>query len=372
MALIQYITRIQFGFGSIETLSKELNLLEIHNLLLVTDKGIRSSGILDRVLGQMNGFDYQVFDDTPGNPNEAALNLCLEMYRDSRCDGIIALGGGSPIDLAKAVALLVSQGGVFADYNVKTGGSARIKRVNPHIAIPTAAGTGAEVGRASVLTTNDGRKTVASSLNMVAHSVICDPELTVGLPPKMTAATGIDAFSHGLEAYVSHAYNPPAQAISLDCVSRAGKNLLRVFREGNNMAARSEMMMAALEGGMSLQRGLGAIHAMSNPIGELGFHHGTINGVLLPHVIRYNRDFIGSLYSNIKKAIGLPEHTEFEDFIADLVEQLELPSTLRELGVESKQIKELAEKAALDHLSATNPRPMEVKDYEFLLNEAMG
>ncbi len=372
MALIQYITKIQFSCGSVQLLPSELNDLRIRKPLLVTDTGIRAAGILDRTIDLLTGYKYQIFDGTPENPSEKALNQCLEIYLQGKCDGIIALGGGSPIDLAKAIALIVSHGGKFSDYSVKTGGSNKIKRVAPHIAIPTAAGTGAEVGRACVMTTNDGRKTIATSLNMVAHAVICDPELTVKLPPRMTAATGIDALSHGFEVYVSNAYNPPAQAIALDCIKRAGRNLVKAFRNNGDLEARTEMMMAALEGGMVLQRGLGAAHAMSNPIGELGIHHGTINGVLLPHVIRYNENYTGDLYSDIKQAVGVKKNEDLADWLTELLIELELPTTLSELGITFGQIVELADKASKDHLSATNPRPMTAKDYEVLLKQALG
>lgn len=371
MALIQYITRIQFGSDSIKLLKSELAGLQISSPLLVTDNGIREAGILDNICELISDFNYQVYDQTPENPTEEALNQCLKIYREADCDGIIALGGGSPIDLAKAVALINSHGGVFSDYNVKTGGSDKIRRVTPHVAVPTAAGTGAEVGRACVMTTNDGRKTVATSLNMVAHAVICDPLLTLKLPSCLTAATGIDALSHGLEAFVSNAYNPPAQAIALDCIARAGNNLVKAYKNPGDLEARTEMMMAALEGGMSLQRGLGAVHAMSNPIGELGIHHGTINGVLLPYVIRYNESSANKHYDEIKNAIGIDPAQDLADWLRELLAELDFPKTLTELGVNRDLISDLAGKAAKDHLSATNPRPMNAKDYEYLLLQAL-
>ncbi len=372
MALIQYITRIQFDCGAVKLLPSELDLLGMKKPLLVTDAGIRAAGILDKIVGLMGNYDFEVFDGTPENPDEEALRQCLDIYNKKQLDGVIALGGGSPIDLAKAVALLVSHGGKFSDYGVQTGGSEKIGKVLPHIAIPTAAGTGAEIGRACVMTTDDGRKTIAVNLNMVASAVICDPELTLGLPPKMTAATGMDALTHGIEVYVSNNYNPPAQAIALDCVRRASRNLVKAYKNGSDIEARKEMMMAALEGGLCLQKVLGALHAMSAPLGEFGIHHGTVNGILLPHVLRYNESHCGELYLDLKKAVGIDPDSRLDGWAEDLLKKLDLPTTLRELGIESKHIPELAEKSAKDHLSASNPRPMTPEDYKILLHQAMG
>ena len=249
MPLIQYLSRIIFDFGAVATLGEELTRLQIKRPLLITDKGIAATGILQRALDTARPIHPVVYQGTSENPNESNLLECMDIWRDKGCDGVIALGGGSPIDLSKAVALIASHGGKLADYEVRSGGSNQIGKVAPHIAIPTAAGTGAEVGRACVMTSLDGTKSVAVNLNMVADSVICDPELTMSLPPNLTAATGIDALSHGIEAYCSTLVNPPAAAIALEAARLCAKWLPVAVQDGANREARYQMMMAALMGG---------------------------------------------------------------------------------------------------------------------------
>ena len=370
MPLIQYLSRIQFDFGAIAELSSEISRLGLQRPLLVTDKGIADAGILQRALDAAKPCTPVVYDGTTENPTEQSLLECLDIWRDKGCDGVIALGGGSPIDLSKAVALLTSHGGKLADYNVKFAEPDRIGKVSPQIAIPTAAGTGAEVGRASVMSLLDGSKSVAVSLNMVADVVICDPELTVSLPPYLTAATGIDALSHGIEAYCSSLINPPAAAIALDATSRAARWLPLAVQDGGNREARWEMMMAALMGGMCLQKSLGAAHAMANPLGELHYHHGTLIGILLPHVVDFNRGYAQQALAKLCSVMALPAEADAASWLHEFIDNLGLPTSLRAIGVKDSQLGDIAVKASQDHLSVTNPRPASVEDYKQLLNNA--
>ncbi len=371
MPLIQYLSRISFDFGAIATLGDEIARLGLERPLLVTDEGVAYAGILELALDVAKPSEPVVYDGTTENPTEQSLLKCLEIWKDKGCDGVIALGGGSPIDLAKAVALLTSHGGNLADYNVKTGGSERIGRVSPQIAIPTAAGTGAEVGRACVMSLRDGSKCVAVNLNMVADTVICDPDLTLSLPRRLTAATGIDALSHGVEACCSTWENPPAAAIGLDAVRRAVRWLPAAVEDGADRQARWEMMMAALMGGMCLQKALGGAHAMATPLGELHLHHGTLIGVLLPHVLGFNKGWADAAYADLRAAMNVPDPVELHDWMTGFVEGIGLPTTLGALGVERAMLPEIAEKAARDHLAATNPRPAVAGDYLNLLTEAL-
>ena len=371
MPLIQYLSRIPFDFGALSTLGEEIARLGLKRPLLVTDKGVAQVGILERALEAARPFGPVVYDGTTENPTEQSLLECLDIWKDKGCDGVIALGGGSPIDLAKAVALLSSHGGKLEDYNVKTGGSEKIGKVSPQIAIPTAAGTGAEVGRACVMSLLDGSKCVAVNLNMVADVVICDPELTLTLPAGLTAATGIDALSHGVETTMSPWVNPPAGAIALDCVKRASKWLPVAVQEGSNRQARWEMMMAALMGGMCLQKALGAAHALATPLGELHLHHGTLIGILLPHVLHFNRDHAPEAIADLRTAMQVPHDQEVHDWMTGFVSGIGLPTTLGELDVDPSLIPEIAGKAMKDHLTATNPRKPDVSDYERILKEAM-
>ena len=371
MPTINYLTRIEFDFGAITVLGAEIKRMGMKRPLLVTDRGIAEAGILQRALDAASPAQPFIYDRTTENPTEQSLLACLDIWNDKGCDGVIALGGGSPIDLAKAVALLTSHGGNLADYNVKTGGSAKIGKVSPQIAIPTAAGTGAEVGRACVMSLLDGSKVVAVNLNMVADLVICDPELTLSLPPRLTAATGIDALSHGVESYCSTLDNPPAAAIGLEAVRRAAKWLPVAVENGHDRTARREMMMASLMGGMCLQKSLGGAHAMATPLGELHLHHGTLIGILLPHILRFNKGHADAAYSDLAAAMQVPGGMDLDEWMTGFVAATGLPTTLSALGVDQTQLAAIAEKAALDHLSATNPRPAAAKDYLHLLQGAM-
>ncbi len=371
MALISYLTRILFDFGAVDKLAEELALHGIGRPLLVTDEGVRAAGLLEAIAGRLDTERLTIFDETPGNPTEAALETALALYRAEDCDGIIAMGGGSCLDLGKAAGLLLHQGGSFADYEVSGGGSARIEGTVPWIAIPTAAGTGAEVGRAASLTLNNGHKVAAVSLKMLPASVICDPQLTLSLPAFMTAATGMDALSHGIEAFLSTRVNPPAEAIALDCVRRVAGNLERAVADGGNRQARWEMMMGALEGGMSLQKGLGAVHAMAHPLGELDLHHGTINALVMPAVLRFNEQAAPEKYARLREAAGLPGGADLAGWIEELNKRIGMPPGLDAMGVAEGLVPGLAEAAAKDNLGVTNPRPASAEDYEAMLREAM-
>jgi len=374
MALITYLGRIQFDFGAVRALGDELALLAMTRPLVVTDRGVVAAGLLDRVTAAWPaGRTAPVFDATPENPTEAAVRAALAVYRERACDGVVALGGGSPIDLGKAVALLATHPGPLEAYGVLDGGSARITAaVAPVVAIPTTAGTGAEVGRASSITLASGRKIACVSPHLIPRAAICDPELTLGLPPRLTAATGMDALSHGIEAFLSSRVNPPAEAIALDCVGRVGRWLEQAWQTGADREARWQMLMAALEGGLTFQKGLGAVHAMSHPLGGLGLHHGTLNAVLMPAVLRFNRDHVGTKWASLAAALGLPPSADLAAWVADLTARLGLPCGLGELGVTAERLPAIAAAAARDHLGETNPHPATAADYARLLAESLG
>jgi alcohol dehydrogenase class IV len=242
------------------------------------------------------------------------------------------------------------------------------------MAIPTTSGTGSEVGRAALITLNDGRKLGFISPHLIPNVAICDPEMTLGLPPMLTAATGMDAISHCIETFLSPRFNPPAEAIALDGLSRGVRWLAKAFTDGSDLEARSEMMMAALQGGMCFQKGLGAVHAMSHPLGGLEsprLHHGTLNAVIMPAVLRYNESFAEEKYLRLKAALSLPPTADLAEFITQLNSRLGLPRSLAEMGVSADCLSKMVEGAVKDHSSATNPRPMEAVDYERLFAEVM-
>jgi alcohol dehydrogenase class IV len=374
MDLITYLTRIQFGAGALSCLADELGLLGAKAPLVLTDRGVVAAG-LAAVVTALLPDAAPIFDETPGNPTEAAMRQAAAVYVQGKCDSIVAVGGGSSIDLAKAVALIVSHPEPLAQYAAILGGVPRITAAMPPvIAIPTTAGTGSEVGRAALITLDDGRKLGFISPHLIPNVAICDPELTLGLPPLLTAATGMDAISHCIETFLSPRFNPPADAIALDGLARAVRWLPEAFADGGNLAARSEMMMAALQGGMCFQKGLGAVHAMSHPLGGLEaprLHHGTLNAVIMPAVLRMNEACARAKYARLRAAIGLAPEADLAVFVEDLNRQLGLPASLAAMGVPVDCLPRMIDGAMRDHSSATNPRPMTAADYGVLFDQAM-
>ena len=374
MAVINYVTTIQFEHGAIQLLPSELNRLGIQRPLIVTDQGVRAAGLLDRVLGALGTTPDAIFDETPANPTEEAVIAATAMFKDNDCDGIVALGGGSPIDLGKATALLASHPAPLQQYSVVEGGVGRITdKVVPLVAIPTTAGTGSEVGRASVIVMKSGRKLGLLSPYLLPKVAICDPELTLGLPPMLTAATGMDAIAHCIETFLAPAVNPPAEAIALDGLRRGMANIERATSNGNDREARWNMMMAATEGAMAFQKGLGAVHALSHPLGAvpgISLHHGTLNAVLLPAVMRFNRLVVGAKYETLAEVMGLSAGADPAEAIAQLTARLGLPVSLSAMGLSRDALPEIAQAALKDHCHATNPRSASAEDYLRMLEES--
>lgn len=372
MATIGYLTTAQFDFGAIQLVSAECRRLGIRRPLIVTDVGIRASGLLERLRVTLDAdLGFQVFDSTPPNPTEAAVLAALDSYRDAGTDGIIAIGGGSSIDLGKAVALLATHPTPLAQYAAIEGGGTKITAaVAPLIAIPTTAGTGSEVGRGSVIVLKDGRKLGFVSSHLVPKVAICDPELTLGLPPALTAATGMDAIAHCVETFLSPLVNPPADAIALDGLARAVTHIETATFDGKDRDARWNMMMAAMEGALAFQKGLGAVHSLSHPLGalhDLRLHHGTLNAVLLPEVLRFNASHVGDKLERLALAMGLPRSADVAQAIADLNARLGIAANLRAMGVPRAVLPAIAEAAPKDHCHATNPRKASVAEYLAIL-----
>ncbi|MCP4330900.1 MAG: iron-containing alcohol dehydrogenase [Alphaproteobacteria bacterium] len=376
MATITYLTKIQFDFGALGLLTDELAGLGATRPLIVTDAGLVATGLVDRVRDALPpGSDPPVFDGTPQNPTEAAVREGLSRYRKAGCDSIVGVGGGSSLDLAKGVRLLATHDGPLAQYALVEGGLARIRPdLPPLIAIPTTAGTGSEVGRSAVVIMDDGRKLGVVSPHMLPSVALCDPELTLALPPGLTAATGLDAIAHCIETFLSPAVNPPADAIALDGLHRAARHIETAVADGANRDARWNMMMAALEGAMAFQKGLGAVHAMSHPLGALPgltLHHGTLNAVVMPAVLRFNAGHVGDKYDRLAEALGLAAGSDVADAIADLNRRLGIPTGLGEMGVRAEQLPPLAEQAMGDHCNPTNPRPATGDDYRVLFEACL-
>ena len=377
MALINYLTRIQFDRGAVRLVAEELEALGVGSPMIVTDRGVRGAGLLEPVLAaNARGPAPANFDETPGNPTEEALEAALALYRERGCDGLIGIGGGSSIDLAKGVALMATHEPPLERYAAILGGVERITAgVAPVVAIPTTAGTGSEVGRAALLTLRDGRKLAFLAPHMIPRVAICDPDLTLGLPRGLTAATGMDALTHCIETFLSPRVNPPADAIALDGIARATRFIERAVDDGTDGDARWHMMMASLQGGMAFQKGLGAVHAMSHPLGGLAepsLHHGTLNAVILPAVLRFNAGHVGDKYDRLRDAMRLAAGADVAEAVEALNRRIGMPANLREMGVADEVLPRMVEGAAADHSTPSNPRPADAPAYERLFAEAMG
>ncbi|QQS13411.1 MAG: iron-containing alcohol dehydrogenase [Rhodospirillales bacterium] len=378
MALITYLTRIQFDFGALKLLDSELQTLGMRRPMIVTDKGVAAAGIWDKVKAALPGnLPLTYYDGTPENPTEAAMRDALKLYRAGDCDGIIAIGGGSSMDLAKAVGLMATHPGEsLLPYAMVEGGMAKITAaMAPLVAIPTTAGTGSEVSRGGVVIMDDGRKLAIGSPHLIPRLALCDPELTLGLPPHLTAGTGMDAIAHCMETYMAPSVNPPAEAIALDGLDRAWRHLERAVRDGNDRDARWNMMMASMEGAMCFQKGLGAVHALSHPSGGLKglrLHHGTLNAVYLPPVLRFNGPALGvEKIARMAAILGCaPTAAALAEAIAAMNARIGIPSGLGAMGVGADRHEAIADGALGDHCHLTTPRQPTRDEYLGLIAEA--
>jgi 4-hydroxybutyrate dehydrogenase len=378
MALIYYVTQIQFDFGAIKLLKQECERVGISRPLIVTDAGVKAAGILQKALDALPGMAVAVFDQTPSNPTEAAVRAAAAVYKAQGCDGLIAVGGGSAIDCAKGVAIAATHEGPLTHYATIEGGSPRITdRVAPLIAVPTTSGTGSEVARGAIIIVDDHRKLGFHSWHLVPKAAICDPELTLGLPPKLTAATGMDAIAHCMETFMAPAFNPPADGIALDGLARGWSHIERATRDGLDREARLNMMSASMQGAMAFQKGLGCVHSLSHSLGGVDprLHHGTLNAMFLPAVIRFN-----AAAESIQKeqrlqrmahAMGLTSGSDIPDAIKDMNARLNLPAGLAAMGVQTDQFDKIIMGAMADHCHKTNPRIATAEEYRDMLVQAM-
>ena len=378
MSFIHYVTQIQIDFGALALLKAECERVGIGRPLIVTDAGVKAVGILDKALAALPGFKVSVFDQTPSNPTEAAVRAAALIYQQEGCDGLIALGGGSSIDCAKGVAIAATHEGPLKTYATIEGGSSRITaRVAPLIAVPTTAGTGSEVARGAILIVDDGRKLGFHSWSLVPRAAICDPELTLGLPPVLTAATGMDAVAHCMETFMAGAFNPPADGIALDGLARGWAHIERATRNGQDREARLNMMSASMQGAMAFQKGLGCVHSLSHSLGGVNprLHHGTLNAMFLPAVVHFNAAAESVQKENrlhrMAQAMGLQSGSDIPQAIKDMNARLGLPTGLAAMGVTPGLFDQVINGALADHCHQTNPRIASPEEYRQLLADSL-
>jgi alcohol dehydrogenase class IV len=374
MALINYLTQINIDFGTLSLLKAECERVGIKKPLIVTDAGVRAAGVLDKALLALGTMPYAIFDQTPSNPTEAAVRAAVEVLKAHGCDGLIGVGGGSSLDLAKGVCIAATHPGSLKTYATIEGGSPKITdAVMPLIAVPTTAGTGSEVARGAIIILDDGRKVGFHSWHLMPKAALCDPELTLSLPPGLTAATGMDAIAHCMETFMAPSVNPPADGIGLDGLARGWSHIEQATRNGADRDARWNMMSASVQGALAFQKGLGCVHSLSHSLGGVNprLHHGTLNAIFLPAVIRFNAPAESmqkdKRLQRMAHAMGLgscdAKGTELAEAIHAMNARLSLPRGLKALGVGADLYEKIIDGAMADHCHKTNPRLATRADY---------
>jgi alcohol dehydrogenase class IV len=376
-----YPTSVRFGVGRCKELPEICRHLNMHKPLLVTDAGlVKQSFLADIIkLNQAAGVPTAVFSDVKSNPTGANVQAGVDVYRQGRHDGVIALGGGSALDAGKTIALMVGQKRPLWDFEdvgdnwrrVETAGMATT------IAIPTTAGTGSEVGRASVIVDEScHRKKIIFHPNMLPAVVIADPALTQGLPPAITAATGMDAFVHNLEAYCALGYHPMADGIALEGMRLIKEWLPTAFSRGDDLVARSHMLVASSMGATAFQKGLGAVHALAHPLGALfDKHHGLLNAILLPYVLVRNRPAIEAKLTHVARYLDLsdPSFSGFMRWILEFRAALNIPADLKAIGIGAEKSASIGQMAAQDPSASSNPIAFTPERYaEIFVNAVNG
>lgn len=373
-----YPTAIKFGPGRINELPEACKSVGINKPLLVTDKVLVELDITTNALNLLEekGLHPKIFSNVDPNPNEINLEDGIDVYKTGQHDGVIAFGGGSSLDLGKMVAFMSGQSRPVWDFEDIDDWWTRadVDAIDPIVAIPTTAGTGSEVGRASVITNSTTHeKKIIFHPKVLPTIVICDPELTIGMPKTITAGTGLDAFAHCVEAFSSPHYHPMSQGIALEGMRLVKDYLPRAYAEGTDIKARSNMMSAAMMGATAFLKGLGAIHALSHPIGAMfNTHHGTTNAVCMPVVLKLNATEIANRFDKAAAYLGIEGGFDgFQQFVQSFNDHFGIPRKLSELGVKEEKINELIPMALADPSCAGNPVKLTAKNVEALFSKLM-
>ena len=377
MASILNFPPIHFNFGAIKELTLELDKRQIDRPLVITDQGLVEHGVYGKLRDALpSDMAVSLFDRIPENPTILGVEQALEVYKKNNCNGIIGLGGGSVLDSGKALRVIATHDISLIDI---LGNLDKITaNVAPYITIPTTAGTGAEITPGGGIHPEPNAPALAiRSIHVRPDLAICDPEFTMTLPPRLTAATGMDALTHCVEGFLSNNSNPPTEAIALDGTRRVINSIDRAVTDGDDREARSEMSMAALEGGMAIYMGLGPIHALSMTFGNSPLHHGTLVTVAMPAVMRfYNGRIKGNALELIAEAMGLTADKESGNRIADAVAEINakigLPSTVRQMGYDKTDIGKMVQDSCESHFNFSAPIRPNADEYEKIIIEVLG
>ena len=364
--------RVLFDFGATGSIGGELVRLGVGRPLLLTDRGLVEHGVVKRVLDALPAdIETAVFDGIPPNPTVAGVEAAAETYREHDCDGVLAVGGGSVMDSGKAVRVAVTHDGPFLDYLRDPG---RVTAaVAPLITVPTTAGTGAELTMGGgIHPDSTSRGLGLRSVHIKPDVAICDPELTLTLPPSLTAATGMDAFGHCLEAYLAKKDDPPGAAVALDGIRRVVRYVERAWADGSDREARWHMQMAALQGGMAIYRGLGPVHALANTFGDADLHHGMLVTVSAPAVVRFYEGRLDPLLADVAATMGQGGEPDVARGIEDLNARLGLPASLREMGYDRTDLDDMSADAAASHFNHAARVVPSREEYRQIIVDVLG
>ncbi|MCZ6828092.1 MAG: iron-containing alcohol dehydrogenase [Gammaproteobacteria bacterium] len=374
-----YPTRMRVGAGRINELAEVCKELGMSAPLLVTDPGLAALPMLEEAAQQCRdtGLRCELFSDIKGNPTAGNIEAGIAAFREKNCDGVIAFGGGSALDAGKTIALMGGQKITLWELEDKGDNWTRADTsvMAPVVAVPTTAGTGSEVGRAAVITDAEHKaKKIIFHPNMLPRQVILDPQLTVGLPAKLTAATGMDALSHNLEALCANAYHPMAEGIAVRGIELVKNFLPRACENGSDLEARTQMLVASSMGATAFQRGLGAMHALSHSLGALyDSHHGLLNAIVMPYVLKANERAVNKTLAAAAAAIGLQaqSYSGFMDWVLELRARVGIPDNLAEIGITAAEAERVGEMAVQDSAAAGNPISFSAAEYSTIFSAAV-
>ena len=377
MSIYQYSfpTLIHFGPGTRKKVASHLMENRVRRPLVVTDRGVSAQPFFLDFLKELraSGLEAQDYSEVYGNPVKSQVTQGVASYRAHHADGIVGIGGGAALDVAKAIALMIHHPGDLFDYEDGKLNGLPIEREIPHwVALPTTAGTGSEVGRSAVISdVHTHIKKIIFSPRLLAKAVFADPEMTIGLPAKITAETGMDALTHCVESYLAKGYHPICDGIALEGVRLAARSLARAVHAPANLEARSDMMMSSMMGAVAFQKGLGLTHSCAHALSTVtDMHHGLANGLMIDHALAFNVSAVPERFSVLAQTVGLKRELDFIPWLRNLKAEIRVPDRLSTLKVDRESLEELSEIADRDGCHASNPRVCTREDFRRIFHEA--